>query len=124
MPYNPENKPLARTLRSNMTVQEKKLWYDCLRRLDVHIRRQYPFGEYIADFYCPSAQLIIELDGSQHYESHGKEADKIRDSFFANNNIDVIRYPNNAVNENFPAVCINIIHRLEERLGRKVLYKR
>ena len=74
---NKELLPAARELRKNMTREEKHLWYDFLRSYPVKIRKQHVLGKYIADFYCASAKLIIELDGSQHYERQGEIRDKV-----------------------------------------------
>ncbi|MBQ1918594.1 MAG: DUF559 domain-containing protein [Schwartzia sp.] len=80
---NQENNPsltaLARTLRKNMTKEERRLWYTYLRKLPVTINRQKVFGKYILDFYCASAKTAIELDGSQHYTEGGKHRDSERD---------------------------------------------
>ena len=65
--YNKENIPLAKTLRKNMTPWERKLWYDFLRYYPVRFQRQKAIGNYIADFYCVKARLVIELDGGGHY---------------------------------------------------------
>lgn len=66
--YNKANVPIAKTLRKNMTKQEKHLWYDFLREYPIKFTRQKVLGKYIADFYCAKANLVIEIDGSQHYE--------------------------------------------------------
>ena len=61
----------ARTLRKNTTKEERHLWYDFLKRYPVRFLRQKVIDNYIVDFYCHNARLIIELDGSQHYEEKG-----------------------------------------------------
>ena len=66
----------ARRLRREMTPHERKLWYLFLRKYPVRFHRQYVVGSYIADFYCPAAMLVIEIDGSQHYTAQGKEYDE------------------------------------------------
>ena len=66
--HNKQLVPLARALRKNMTKEERRLWYDFLRDYPVRFSRQKVLGRYIADFYSAEAKLIIELDGSQHYE--------------------------------------------------------
>ena len=71
-------KQYARTLRNQMTKEERHLWYDFLKPYPVRFLRQYIVDRYIVDFYCPSAKLVIEVDGSQHYESEGLVYDKIR----------------------------------------------
>ena len=75
---NPRLKPFAQKLRREMTKEERHLWYDCLKKLPVTFNRQKVIGSYIVDFYCASAKVIIELDGSQHYEENGKAADEKR----------------------------------------------
>ena len=61
--YNKANIPLAKTLRKNMTPWERKLWYEFLRNYPIRCQRQKAIGNYIADFYCAKAKLVIELDG-------------------------------------------------------------
>ena len=63
--------PFARELRKNMTKEERRLWYDFLRNYPIKFTRQKVLGRYIADFYCAKAKLVVELDGSQHYEPRG-----------------------------------------------------
>ena len=104
-PYNKQNIPLAKNLRKNMTPWERKLWYDFLRDYPVRFQRQKAIGNYIVDFYCHEARLIIELDGSQHYEDKGLLKDKIRTEKLESRNLTVIRIPNNEINKNFRGVC-------------------
>ena len=75
--YNKSNIPLAKTLRKNMTPWENKLWYQFLRSYPVKFYRQRAVGEYIVDFYCARAKLIIELDGGGHYTDEQMEKLKI-----------------------------------------------
>ena len=107
MPYiqNRQLVPLARELRKNMTPQERDLWYKYLRNHPLKFTRQKVLGKYIADFYCASAKLVIELDGSQHYEEKGLEADRERTDFLKRYGIRVLRIPNNAVTKNLRGVC-------------------
>ena len=65
----------AKNLRKNMTKEERHLWYDFLRSLPVMVHRQKVIGSYIVDFYIAEAKLVIELDGSQHYEPNGQRTD-------------------------------------------------
>ena len=76
--YNKENIPLAKTLRKNMTRWERKLWYDFLRYYHVRFQRQKAIGNYIADFYCAKARLVIELDGGRHYTAELARKDEMR----------------------------------------------
>ena len=103
--YNKALTPLARELRKNMTPQERDLWYQYLRHHPLKFTRQKVLGKYIADFYCASAKLVIELDGSQHYEDKGQEADRERTQFLRQYGIRVLRIPNNAVSQNLRGVC-------------------
>ena len=107
MPYIQSRQlvPLARELRKNMTPQERDLWYKYLRNHPLKFTRQKVLGKYIADFYCASAKLVIELDGSQHYEGKGLEADRERTDFLKSYGIRVLRIPNNAVTKNLRGVC-------------------
>ena len=92
-----------------MTKEERHLWYDFLKSLPVTVNRQKVIGNYIADFYCASAKLIIEIDGSQHFEEKGKKTDTIRDKYFDKLGIKVKRYSNHDINNNFDGVCEDIL---------------
>ena len=95
----------AKALRKNMTKEERHLWYDFLRTYPVRFLRQKVIDWYIVDFYCHSARLIIELDGSQHYETQGLLRDRIRTERIEDRGLTVLRIPNNEVNYNFDGVC-------------------
>ncbi len=88
------------------------MWYDFLKDLPITVNRQKVIGNYIADFYCANAKLIIEIDGTQHYEDEGIKSDKKRDEFFKELGIKVLRYSNEDVNNNFDGVCEDILRRL------------
>ena len=88
-----------------MTKEERHLWYDFLRQYPIRFLRQKIIDNYIVDFYCHEARLIIELDGSQHYEKNGLLKDKIRTEKIETRNLTVIHIPNNKVNQNFSGVC-------------------
>ena len=91
-----------------MTKEERKLWYNFLKKLPVTVHRQKPIGNYIVDFYCASAKIVIELDGSQHYEDTAIEADSKRDGFLRKQGLTVLRYSNSQINQEFEAVCKDI----------------
>ncbi len=95
----------ARNLRKNMTKEERHLWYDFLHSYSFKFLRQKVFGRYIVDFYCAEAKLIVELDGSQHYEDKGMEYDSERTAYLEQYGVRVLRIPNNEVNQNFSGVC-------------------
>ncbi len=98
-PYNPHLKPLARQLRSAMTEAEQRLW-DRLRRkqvLGVQFYRQKPLAGYIADFYCAAANLVIELDGSQHLAANAQDYDEQRTQELNALGLKVLRFDNRQV---------------------------
>ena len=100
-----------------MTKEERHLWYDFLKGLPLTVHRQKVMGRYIVDFYCAAAKLVIELDGSQHYEEAGKTADSERDAFLAAQGLTVLRYSNANVNEHFAAVCEDILYHIDTSSG-------
>lgn len=104
-------------LRKNATKQENHLWFDFLRKLPVRFYRQYTIENYIVDFFCPKADLVIELDGSQHYEPSAIEYDIKRTQTLNRHNLTVFRYTNRDINERFDAVCEDIKNYLNIHLG-------
>ena len=110
---NPKLKANSQKLRRDMTKEERHLWYDFLRGLPVTVHRQKVIGPYIVDFYCAKAKLVIELDGSQHYEEVGKLADQKRDAFLKGLGLHVLRYSNYEINQSFFSVCQDILNHLE-----------
>ena len=108
----------ARALRKDMTKEERHLWYDFLKNYSVRFLRQKVIDNYIVDFYCHDARLIIELDGSQHYEKEGLLKDKIRTERIETRGLTVIRIPNNEVMRNFSGVCEYIDMVVKESLHR------
>ncbi len=103
--HNKEIVPVAKMLRKNMTKEENHLWYDFLKTYPVRFSRQKVLGKYVADFYSASAKIIIELDGSQHYETEGMAKDEERTKYLEEYGLKIIRIPNNEVNQNFRGVC-------------------
>ena len=101
----------ARRLRKEMTPQELRLWYRFLRGYPIKIYKQRIIGDYIA-----SARLVIEVDGSQHYEERGKEKDAERSAFLESLGLRVLRFSNREINCNFSAVCEQIDLIIKERL--------
>ena len=102
--YNKENIPLAKTLRKNMTPWERKLWYDFLRYYPVRFQRQKAIGNYIADFYCAKARLVIELDGGGHYTAELARKDEMRTKDLESMNLTVVRICNLDIDRNFGGV--------------------
>ena len=103
--HNKQLVPLAKQLRREMTKEERHLWYDFLSTDPVRFSRQKVLGKYIADFYSAEARIVIELDGSQHYEKENSEKDAERTAFLESYGLTVIRIPNNEVSRNFRGVC-------------------
>ena len=106
--HNTKLRTNAQNLRKQMTKEERHLWYTFLKTLPVTINRQKVVGVYILDFYCASAHIAIELDGTQHYTEEGHEYDKDRDHYLKNQGITVLRYSNYEINNHFEAVCEDI----------------
>ena len=108
----------ARNLRKNMTKEERHLWYDFLRAYPIKFLRQKILGKFIVDFYCAQAKLIVELDGSQHYENQGLAHDAERTAYLEQFGIRVLRIPNNAVSQNFAGVCEHIDRAVKQSLSQ------
>lgn len=120
--YIKQNKvltPLAQSLRRGMTKEERHLWYDFLRDYPIGFKRQKVYENYILDFYCREAGLVIELDGSQHYEEENIKKDAKRTELLESHGLMVIRIPNNELNMNFEGVCQYIDHIVQQRLNKK-----
>ena len=116
--HNKQLVPFAKQLRKEMTKEERHLWYDFLRTYPVRFSRQKVLGKYIADFYSAEAKLVIELDGSQHYEDENMERDTERTTFLEGYGLTVIRIPNNEVSRNFQGVCAYIDAAVKQSLSQ------
>ena len=114
--YNGNNVPFARELRKNATPQEKHLWYDFLSTYKIRFQRQKPIDNFIADFYCHKAKLVIEIDGSQHFTEEGIEKDEFRTEVLSAYDLLVIRFTNRQVDKNFYGVCAYIDLIVKERI--------
>jgi len=104
--------PLAKNTKDEAMVKKRRLWYDFLKQLPVTVNRQKVINHYIVDFYCASAKLVIELDGSQHYEDEGASSDRERTHALNQLGISVVRYSNDDINRNFDGVCADLLRRL------------
>ncbi|MFH1564581.1 MAG: DUF559 domain-containing protein [bacterium] len=103
--YNKNLKQISRDLRNNMTKEEIILWSKLRKnQFNVKFVRQKIVGNYVVDFYCHKASLIIELDGSQHYSEEGLQKDKIRDEYFKNKGLKVLRFSNIEILKNLDDV--------------------
>ena len=104
--YNKELKEYSRSLRKNMTDAERLIWSRIRRKQlkDCQFYRQKIIGNYIADFYCPKAKLVVEIDGSQHYSSTGKQKDEVRDDYMIQHGLKVLRFSDGEVFNDLDAV--------------------
>jgi len=116
--HNKQLVPLAKQLRKEMTKEERHLWYDFLRSYPARFSRQKVLGKYIADFYSAEAKLVIELDGTQHYEPNNKQKDDERTEFLKEYGLKVIRIPNNEIGRNFRGVCDYIDAAVKQSLSQ------
>ena len=112
IPYNKKLVSNARSLRKNMTPEEKHLWYDLLVRLPFNVRRQHNIENYIVDFYIAEKKTVIEVDGRQHLTRENKEADEKRDADLGAWGITVLRYSNESIRNNFIHVAADILSNL------------
>ena len=119
LPRNPRLSSLARALRKQMTKQEKHLWYDFLRTFPVQFNRQKVIDDFIVDFYCHSAHLVVELDGGQHFEPENFQKDLERTKRLNSLGLKVLRFTNNEVDHNFIEVCAAIQETVESALRAK-----
>ena len=108
--------PRARELRRDMTPQEKKLWYQFLRHHPVKFYKQRIIDSFIADFYCASARLVIEVDGMQHYTEQGQAYDEQRTAIISRYGIKVLRFSNEEIDEHFETVKATIDAETAQRL--------
>ena len=106
----------ARLLRKEMTPHERKLWYCFLRKYPVKLYKQRIIGRFIVDFYCASAKLVIEVDGSQHYEPQGMAYDAERSAFLSALGVEVLRFSNRDIDRDFRGVCEQIDITIQNRL--------
>ena len=114
LPYNKDLKPIARTLRKSMTAAEQLLWSK-LRRKQLkgyQFYRQKALDNYVVDFYCPSAKLVVELDGGQHYTENGKKKDSHRDRRLQSLNLKVLHIADSEVFKNTNVVLEEIWNNL------------
>ena len=111
-------KNFSHKIRKNMTKEERHLWFDFFRKYPVRVKRQVIIGKYIVDFCCERAQVIIELDGGQHYETENKKADAERTRQLERLGFLVLRYSNLDVMQNFSGVTEDIDRVIRERMKK------
>ena len=118
LPYSQNTLKNAILLRKNATKQEKHLWYDFLNKYPVRFQRQKAIGIYIADFYCSRAKLIVEIDGLQHYTTGATEHEKERSEYLNSLGLNVIRFKNSEINNDFHSVCNKIDYAVKNLLPK------
>ena len=118
MPYEQQNIARARRLRREMTPWERKLWYCFLKTYAVRFQRQKPIGKYIVDFYCASAKLAVELDGGGHYSPEEQKKDQHRTEQIEKQGVQVVRFCNTDVDQNFYEVCSTIDNCVQQNYRR------
>ncbi len=117
--YDKNLVPFAQQLRKNMTREEKHIWYDFLKKLPLTVNRQKNVGGFIVDFFIAEKRIVIEIDGSQHYEIEHQISDKERDNELYALGITVLRYTNADINKRFNFVCEDILNHLNICLQQK-----
>jgi len=117
-PYNSKMQTAVRTLRKNMTDSELKLWSRIRRKqiFGLQFYRQRPIGNYIVDFYCPQAQLVLEVDGSQHMHELAGRKNEYRESYLKQQGIKVLRFDNLQILKQLDAVVDKVYHTVASRL--------
>jgi len=117
LPRDKKQRPHSTRLRNEPTPAEERLWYGFLRTASPQWNRQRVIGSYIVDFFCLKAKLVIELDGSQHYDENGLiEYDKIRTDYLEALELRVLRFTNSEIENSFADVCQRIQFEVEQRV--------
>ena len=119
MERNEKLKINAQTLRKNMTKEEARLWYQFLCRYPLRFRKQYVIGNYIVDFFCHQAKLVVELDGSQHCTPEEAKYDEKRTEYLKSQGLQVLRFSNLDVMRRFRDVCESIDMTAKARTAQK-----
>ena len=114
--YNNNNIVLAKNLRKNATKQENHLWYDFLSDYEIRFQRQKAIDNFIADFYCFQAKLVVELDGGGHYDPESEKKDQFRTQVINQQGLKVIRFCNTDIDKNFYGVCTVIDQEVKSRI--------
>lgn len=116
LPRNKNLRDHSSELRKNATPEENKIWYEFLRSYPIRFNRQRIVGNYILDFYCSKAKLVVEIDGSQHYESKEINYDSKRTAYLESLGLIVLRFSNLEINESFYEVCTVIDEAVKNRI--------
>ena len=113
-PYRSRLVARSRELRRALTAAEKKLWFDFLRHVPAKFTRQKPLGNYIADFYCASHRLVLEVDGDSHFSAEAEKRDQVRNAKLQQSGVRVMRFTNDDVMHRFEGVCLQIMTALDQ----------
>jgi very-short-patch-repair endonuclease len=121
IPYNKKLKDIAKSLRGNLTEAEQCLWTRLrLKHLGYAFYRQKPIGDYIVDFYCPKARLVVEVDGGQHFTVDKASNDRVRDEYLRSLGLTVLRFSNSKVVKNTDNV-VEKIYDFLSKIHEKIL---
>ena len=113
---------LSQKLRREMTKEERRLWYCFLKTYPVRFHRQFVIDRYIVDFYCHQAKLVIELDGSQHYDPRNQTADAVRTNDLEARGLSVLRFSNLDINRRFQQVCETIDLQVKRKMKQRACF--
>lgn len=116
LPYNSKLIPYAKELRKNATPWERKLWFYFLKDYPVRFQRQKVIDNFMVDFYCHKAALVIELDGGGHFFEEQMDYDARRTVILEKSNLKVLRFTNFEIDENFHEVCSLIDKEVKSRI--------
>ncbi len=112
--------PIAQTMRKAMTPHERKLWFLFLQKYPVRFYRQRVIDSFIADFYCASAKLVIEVDGTQHSTAQGLQYDRERTAIIESYGIQILRFSNTDIDFHFSDVCKAIDAAVAQRRPKSI----
>jgi very-short-patch-repair endonuclease len=113
-PYQHKLTARSRALRRQSTPAETKLWFDLLRHCPAKFSRQKALGGYVADFYCASRRLVVEIDGDSHFTAEAEKRDAVRDAWLEQKGLRILRFTNQDVMQRFEGVCLEITAALKE----------
>jgi len=116
MKHNKTNEQYARRLRKEMTPWERKLWYLFLKDYPIRFQRQKCIDQFIVDFYCFRAKLVIELDGGGHYNEKTENYDQSRTNILNQYGLKVLRFCNTDIDQNFYGICTVIDEEVKGRI--------
>ena len=114
--YDSTNVKRAKQLRKDMTPWERKLWFLFLKDYPIRFQRQKCIDNYIVDFYCFQAKIVVELDGGGHYDPEAEKYDQHRTKVLENYGLKVLRFCNTDIDKNFYGVCTVIDNEVKARM--------